>query len=254
MSFSSVLSFARRKPRHSCRCPGLKAKWVVFGVALVPVAASVADATPISNVVDADSNGTIDLQDLIDSGTTGFTVGDKHFYDFSYTPTGTSVPTASQITVGLAPGTDYGLRFGFGWFSLNGINVDSRIDYRVDVTDPNPAVAIDGINLDYNGVAQNNAEALVAETVDTLAGKQLALLAVTPGDSQVTVPINPIQRSLLIDKDIQLFSAPTATMVNNYSAISFVDNSFSQTAPEPGPMALIGLAVYGLLLRRRRRP
>ena len=198
-----------------------------------------------------DGTGAVSLEDLINDPS-GFTVGDKHFYDFSYTPSGSEAPTASQIDVSIAPGTAYGLRFGFGWYSLNGINMDSRIDYRVDVTDPNPAVQIDGVNLDFNGVAVNNAAALVAETVDTLAGTQLALLDVTPNDPQTSAPINPNQRSLLIDKDIQLFSGPQTTGPDNYSAISFVDNSFSETLPEPTAIPLLGFASLVLIVVQNR--
>ena len=226
---------------------------VAVAAAALHAAGNVALATPITTAPDANQNGQIDLQDLINDPN-GFTVGDKHFSHFSYTPTGANAPTASQISVDIAPGTDYGLRFGFGWYSINGINMDSRIDYRVDVTDPNPAQKIDAVTLGYDGTSQGAAAALATEVIQSIGGTQLATLNVTPANPQQTVPILPNQRSILVDKAINLFSAPSANGTNNFSAISFVDNTYHQTlVPEPASFGILAAGGCLLLLRRRRR-
>src|SRR5689334_21579631 len=85
------------------------------------------------------------VQDLIDSGATGITIGDKHFYNFSYQGTGV---TADEINVIRAPGTDVGLEFQFNWSSTGGVNEDSVIRYNVHVIDPARTITAVGLHFD----------------------------------------------------------------------------------------------------------
>jgi hypothetical protein len=216
---------------------------------------------PLSQVADSDGNGKIDLADVIASG--GFTIGDKAFTGFSYTPSGSATPAASDITISDASiPNEEAIKFGFGWFTLNGINMDSRIDYEVSVTDPNPATMIDAVDLSFNPVSSGAAVADVAETVtNPVGGGVLALLNVQsdPDGSgplqaipAASTPIIPNQRAILVDKDIQLFSAPAGNGDPlNFASVSFVDNSYHQT-PEPVAATMLGISGALCMMRRRR--
>src|SRR5512142_2603097 len=85
------------------------------------LAAQTASAAPIPNIST--------LQDLINAGHSGIIIGDKQFYDFSYIGSPTSgpnpAPTASQISVAGAPGSNIGLSFSYAWESAEGFNQDS---------------------------------------------------------------------------------------------------------------------------------
>lgn len=217
-------------------------------------ACTAAYAAPVG-VTDNNGNGKIDLADVIASGN-GFVIGDKLFSHFSYTPSGSNSPAASDISVDVSPGStdqDESIRFGFGWFSINGINMDSRIDYEVSVLDP--SAAIDGVDLLFNGLASGSAEAVVSETIQTLDGTFLGQIGVTtnPHAPANVLPLIPPQRAILVDKDIQLFSLPkaTSTSPNNFSSISFVDNSYHQTVPEPVSAGVLGISCLALMRRRR---
>jgi hypothetical protein len=224
-----------------------------FAAALLVSSQAFSALMPLSSVPDSDNNGKIDLADVIASG--GFTIGDKAFTGFSYTPSGSSSPAASDIAVGDASiPNEEAIRFGFGWFTQNGIDMDSRIDYSVTVTDPNPATMIDAVDLQFNGVSANTAFADVSEVIDDPNGNFLAALSVnavgnsSPNDFDTT-PILPNQRKILVSKDIQLDSAPTS--VNNFASVSFVDNSYHQT-PEPVAATMLGIAGAFSMMRRRR--
>src|SRR5450432_1285818 len=102
----------------------------------------------ITDVPDSNHNNVIDLADLIATGSTGFDISDKHFSNFSYTPSGATAPAASSIVVSdVSTPAGVAISYNFNWSTLNGISMDSRIDYRVDVTDPDPATMIDAVDL-----------------------------------------------------------------------------------------------------------
>ena len=227
---------------------------------LIPASQSIAALVPLSALPDSNGNGKTDIADAIAAG--GFTLGDKQFVfnSSSYTPS-QSAPGASDISISDATtSSGIAIKFGFGWFTLNGIQMDSRIDYRVDVLDPNPSTMIDAVDLAFNGLAVGAAVANVAETVSDTSGNQLAQLFVFTdpdgpslpqhGVPSTSTPILPNQRSILVDKDISLFSAPQANGGNNFASVSFVDNSYHQT-PEPVGLSLLGLGGICLLGRRR---
>jgi hypothetical protein len=225
----------------------------------------------LANAGVATTLGTV--QDLINAGADGITVGDKQFYNFSYQGTGV---TADQINVVPAPGSDVGVEFQFHWSSSNGNNEDSVIRFDVHVLDPVKMVS--GIGLHFDGNATNNnsllTSASVTESVADLGGNAIGSLSVFnagPNFSSVNhndafLAITPT-RDLMVTKDILLHSfadvtaddAPAATVPT--STISLVDNTFRQTggptaAPLP-PAAWTALTMLGLgaiaPLRRRVR-
>ena len=219
------------------------------------LAAQTASAAPIPNIST--------LQDLINAGHTGIIIGDKQFYDFSYIGSPTSgpnpAPTASQISVAGAPGSNIGLSFSYAWESAEGFNQDSVIRYSVHVLDSASQLFIDGVGLNFNGTAPvpgSLTNATVTETVSSLSGNVLGQLSTIddgPGgnhdNDNAFLALNPATRDVTVTKDIQVHS----TGVGNgggVSTISVVDNTFHQV-PEPASLGLLSLGAMGLLARRR---
>jgi hypothetical protein len=201
---------------------------------------------------------TTTLQDLINAGSTGLTIGDKTFYNFSYQG---SPATAAQIGVTRSDTSNIGLRFSFNWSSANGVNEDSVIRYCVHVNDTTPQNFINGVGLDFNGTANPAGvltSASVTETITDLAGNELpgGLISVIdsgPGASgnrdSASYTVNPAVRDLCVTKDISVHSAP-ANLQGGTATISFVDNTFSQV-PEPASLGLVGAGAL-LMIKRRR--
>jgi hypothetical protein len=211
------------------------------------------------------------VQDLINAGSTGITVGDKQFYNFSYQGGGI---TPDQITVVPAPGSDIGIEFQANWSSANGNNEDSDIRFSVHVLDP--AKMITGIGLHFDGNATNNngllTNASVTEAVTDLNGNAIGNLSVFnagPNFSSINhndafLAIAPT-RDLMVTKDILLHSfadvtaddAPAATVPT--STVSLVDNTFRQTggptaAPlPPAAWTALTMVALGALAPLRRK-
>ena len=211
------------------------------------------------------------LQDLINAGNTGITIGDKQFYNFSYIGTGV---TPDQINVIRAPGSDIGLEFQFNWTSSLGSNQDSAIRYNVHVTDPSRAIL--GVGLSFDGNATNTTSLLtnasVAETVTDLSGNSIGTLSVFNAGANFSslnhnsnfLDVTPT-RDLSFTKDIAVHSAAltpqTLEMLsgtNPTATITLVDNTFRQnggtTVPLPSAAwATLGILALGALAPIRRK-
>ena len=224
--------------------------------ALLAVGALAAFAAPQAR---ADfSVATTTLQDLINAGSNGITIGDKTFYNFSYQG---APATAAQIGVTQSDSSNIGLRFSFNWNSANGVNEDSVIRYCVHVNTTTPQNFINGVGLDFNGTANPAGvltSASVTESITDLAGNELpgGLISVIdsgPGNSSnrdtASYTVNPPVRDLCVTKDISVHSAPT-NLQGGVATISFVDNTFSQI-PEPASLGILGAGAL-LMIKRRR--
>lgn len=211
------------------------------------------------------------LQSLIDAGSTGITVGDKQFYDFSYQGTGV---TASQINVIAAPGSDVGVEFQFNWSSADGNNADSDIRFNVHVLDP--AKMINGIGLHFDGNVSNGSglltNASVTEAVTDMSGNAIGNLSVfnagpsfpSMNHNDAFLAIAPTT-DLSVTKDILVHSAapivadfvPAAT--DPTATISVVDNTFRQTGGPtsvplpPAAWAALSTIALGVLAPLRRK-
>lgn len=227
-----------------------------FAQTILAIAAVGSVAAPVAR---ADFNAaTSTLQDLINAGSTGITIGDKTFYNFSYQG---SPATASDITVTQPASSDIGLQFNFSWRSADGVNEDSVIRYCVHVNDTTPQNLINGVGLTFNGTANPAGvltNASVTENVTDLNGNQLAgspisVIDFGPGNANnqdsASLVVDPAVRDLCVTKDISVHSAP-ANLQGGIATIGFVDNTFSQV-PEPASLGVIGAGAL-LALKRRR--
>lgn len=224
--------------------------WAIAAVAAVGALAPAARA-------DFDPASVTTLQNLIDSGSTGITIGDKTFYNFSYQG---SPATASDITISRPDSTDIGLQFNYNWTSANG-NQDSVIRYCVHVNDTTPQNYINGVGLKFNGTTDPSGlltNASVTESVTDLngvdlSGSPISVIDFGPGNANnvdsASLTVDPAVRDLCVTKDISVHSAP-GNLQGGTATISFVDNTFSQT-PEPASLSLLGIGA--LLAFRRRR-
>lgn len=227
----------------------------ILGVAiLAAVPASFTSAAPII--------GVNTVQDLVALGSTGVTIGDYTFYDFSYAHSGAGSPTASQVDVETSPGPDMGLRFSSSfWSASNGANIDSLIRYKVHIEDGIPQDAIDGVGLSFDGTASPAGTTTFATVTETVQKLDLTVLhnfsvfndGAGPGadDNSESRAIAPPLRDLVMSKDIQVV-AGLAGEGGGTATIGVVDNTFHSVVPEPASLALCGLAAGALLVRRRR--
>ncbi|HXE53866.1 MAG TPA: hypothetical protein VN541_12665 [Tepidisphaeraceae bacterium] len=221
------------------------------------------------------------LDQLVADGSTGITIGDKTFYNFSVQG---SVP-ADAIHVVTPTGSNIGLEFQYNWTSSAGNNLDTLIRYSVHVNDTTlTQQLINGVGLHFDGNATGatlvpalvsaaappntdlGTNATVTETIDDINGNRLGQLTVFNAGAagtafnknDATFVVTPPTRDLMLSKDIQVHSS---TSGGGTSTISLVDNTFSQTTntssvPLP-PAALTALATLGLgavsPIRRRLR-
>ena len=231
-----------------------------FLTALMISGASMASAQTIS------LPGT--LGGLVASGSTGVTIGDKTFYDFTVSGN----VDASSINVVQAPGSDLGLEFQYNWSSSNGNNLDTLIRYKVHVNTATVQQKISsvGLNFDGNGTGANvGTNGSVTETISDLTGNQLGQISVfnagtaggTVNRNSATFTLTTPTRDLWLTKDISVHSLVTvqtfaegltklAAIAPDTGTISFVDNTFHQTTgassvPLP-PAALMALATLGM--------
>lgn len=216
-------------------------KLSVLAAAGAMFVATVAGAATIPNTLDQ----------LVSAGSTGITVGDKTFYDFSVV----GGVTASQINVIQAPGTDVGIEFQFNWSSTNANNIDTLIRYKVHVNDTTPSQRmITGVSAHFDGNATGNSNigtnATVTESVSDLGGNVLGQIslfnagsvgsAVNHNDGSFV--LNTPTRDLMLAKDIMVHS----TTNNGTATISLVDNTFQQTPASPSAIPLPPAAVMAI--------
>ena len=235
----------------------------------LPGAVVVASVLLIAGAAGAQTFNT-SLNTLIDNGANsgGITLGDKRYYDFTFSSSGDAPVAAGAVDVALTStdnGNNYQLRFTFARDALDASatqTTDVVIGYRVDVLGTQ---LINGVGLAFNGTVSGNTAgdaASVVETIRTSDGSEVA--PAFPGQSQIVIgvhndgagglpdtssvslAVNPT-RSLQFEKDILVSSRPGGGQV----LITTVDNFVNQV-PEPTSVAVFGAAGALLLARRRR--
>jgi hypothetical protein len=231
---------------------------------------------------------TVTLDSLLEGGANagGITLGDKHYDNFTYSPTGQVVVDPKDVEVVIATeGNDHFVAFLFDLSSSGTARSDMVIGYDLHVLDP--ARHIKSVGLVFDGqpfeleqpgggpaiagvIPGSRAAATVIETVSTLDGSDLApggavqdteiITVFNDGDGglddnfQTTLAINPA-RALHFSKDIMVSSRGDGS-----AGITMVENSVTQngtTIPLPAAfwaaMPIFGGVVAGRKIRRAKQ-
>lgn len=216
----------------------------------------------------AEVNATLDS--LLSPTSPGLTLGDKRYTNFTFSSSGDAAiaPGAVDVVLSSDDNNRYNLRFTFSRTALAapaGETTDVVVCYDVNVIGGLPL--INGVGLEFDttvgqGQTAGVAAASVTETVSTLDGSDVAPGGLVQDTEIISVfndgagglgdndsallTVNPTS-GLRFCKDIIVSSRPEGGRV----VISTVDNFVNQI-PEPGSVALLGIAAAGLLVRRRK--
>ena len=212
------------------------------------------------------SANAVTLEDLINNNGT-ITSGDKTFSNFSYSPSGSTLPTAADINVNpIQLNGNYGIQFQAGFNNPTfGTTTDALLGFTVTAPGPlivddellgNPFTLAGSGNSSLSGAVSIVETAINSnnQTVNTLSIQDSATYDPSTGKTTHTTisddhgyftatPYN----YLIINKDMQFRNGglePT---------LSYVDQSFSQV-PEPSAlMMLFGSGICGSLFFLRKR-
>jgi hypothetical protein len=193
----------------------------------------------------------------------GITVGDKHYSNFEFIPTGDMIldPADIELVFAIENNTHF-LAFLFDYAAMPGERSDMVIAYDVNVL--NPLATINSVGLLFDGTPiediDGRSAATVIETITRLDGLDIvpggdedddtAIITVfnngddhLPDNYQTTLAINPA-RGLRFSKDILLSSRDLSGGVD----LTFVENSVTQ-AIIPLPAAFwAGMPILGGLV------
>lgn len=227
--------------------------FLIFGLATT---AMTAFATP------ACSDNVTDNGGLYFGGGYSCQIGDLLFSNFTYTASGSNPVSAGQITVDAVGPTgtgasinfaDIGLSFHAPWSAGPGQTTDGTIDFTVSALGTGTLVSDFGL-AQTSGVAGSGTASVIERGCGPapceVTGGSIYVLTFQTGsadDAQGETSFDG-QCSVDVEKDIAVNGG------NAFAGISVVQDTFSQNAPEPVSMGLMGggLALLGVLRLRRR--
>ncbi len=223
-----------------------------------PAHAALVNLTPTPGTLN--SVNSVTLASLQDPNS-GIVVGDKIFTGFSYSKIGDMPdPTAVNVLGFQDPSGNWGVSFHGTFVDLpGGGGSDALIRFMVQVdpgpsTAPNPARITDA-HLFLGGVGAGDESFITVD--ESFLGRNETLhgfystLGSGPTQSQLSdqTLITPSTTKLNVTKDIFAQAADAGFLP---ARVTVIDQSFSQTVPEPATIALAALSMVGLILAGRK--